>query len=122
MPPKKKGDKGVAQLQSGFSRKGQEHDLGEFDFAVSNTTQHARMRMKERGVKPSAVYQNKKGAGVKTRDGVVRSVVPPSWAAGAGKYSLAKRQPKKGDYTESVECPASAIGAVIGKGGANAQN
>jgi hypothetical protein len=107
--------------QSGSSRKASENSLIP-DFVVSNTTVHAKKRMKERGVKPSAVYQNKPGAGVKVRDGVVLTVVPPAWAAGAGQYSsMPQRKPKEGEHSETIDCPASALGGVIGKGGETAQ-
>jgi hypothetical protein len=107
--------------QSGSSRKASENSFIP-DFVVSNTTVHARKRMKERGVKPSAVYQNKPGAGVKVRDGVVLTVVPPAWAAGAGQYSsMPERKPKEGEHSETIDCPASALGGVIGKGGETAQ-
>lgn len=68
-----------------FSRKKGDHAL-EPDYVVSNITPHARRRMKERGVKPSAVYRSSKSVGIKNHNGIVRTVVPEAWAAGAAQY------------------------------------
>jgi hypothetical protein len=56
------------------------------------------------------------------RDGDVLTVVPPAWAAGAGQYSsMPERKPREGEHPETLDCPASALGAVIGKGGETVQ-
>ncbi len=90
------------------------------DFVIGDgISAHARRRARERGVTMSAVIRGTASAGAIVSDGVVCTVVPPAWAAGAGQMRRAAERRRRLERRRDarVPIPEYAVAHVVGKNG-----